>query len=75
MLLDAGQTNQSLVQKGEDLNPQSIQSKQRMRMRDWTKKMKRTTGRPCVVHVGRTTHLMSSGFVVTYVKSGFMASA
>lgn len=29
---------------------------------------------PCVVHVERTMLQMSFGFVVTYVKSGFMGS-
>lgn len=57
----------------EDLNRGSIQSQQRMRMRDWAEKM-RSKGRPCVVYVGRTMHLMSSGFVATYVRSGSMAS-
>lgn len=32
-------------------------------------------GGPCVEHVGRTTPQMSSGYVVTYVRSGFMESA
>lgn len=47
----------------------------RTRMRDWTRRRRRSMGKPCVGHVERTMHLMSFGFVVTYARSGFMASA
>lgn len=62
-----------LEQNSEDLNQGSIQSKQRMRMRSWTK-MRRSMGRPCVVHAGSSMHLMSFGFAVTYARDGSMAS-
>jgi len=64
-----------LEQNSEDLNQGSIQSKQRTRRKRYRmKKMTRSMGKLCVGHVERTMRLMSSGFVVTYVRSGSMAS-
>lgn len=48
---------------------------QRMRRKHQMRKiMRRNMERPCVVHVGRNMLKISSGFVATYVSSGFMGS-
>ncbi|XP_021277264.1 PHD finger protein ALFIN-LIKE 4-like isoform X4 [Herrania umbratica] len=69
-------SNKSKSSSKPALNLLNIQRacKPRMRRREWMRKMKRSMGKPCVVHVERTMLQMSSGFVVTYVKSGFMAN-
>lgn len=52
-------------------NCQRVYSQRRM-MRDWMRRMRKSMEIPYVGHVERTMQQMSSGFVVTYVRSGSM---
>lgn len=50
-------------------------SNRRMKMRAWMKMRKMSTEKPCAGHVVKIMRLMNSGFAVTSVRSGSMASA